>query len=353
MRSWRTIVTALAFVAAPCGAEPHIDIHGLVRGNEGARFIKGVPTLELPLQYGAVQIRPLGFDHNDAVFAVAVFNAGSAPANIALEDMHATVGDAPIRLWTGHDLARQAKNRATWAQIGIAFLSAAGSAIAASQRDTYHSTLYTPHGSYSFSSSYPSIAGQLAARDIAASGALSMAMVQQRLDMALANIDENVIQRTTVDPGMAFGAIIVVDKIDYGKAPLEMKLSVDWNGERYPFSFLLTQQGQPAPAEYNSMLAENTRPMALDRRWTNPAGTARGADSASGTVATEKPPAGAIFLPSGAVKVPAKTKSGYCLEAPPNYVATGDMNYPVITGAMPRCENAKEEAPKTVWQPLH
>jgi hypothetical protein len=164
--------------------------------------------------------------------------------------------------------------------------------------------------------------------------------------------DENVIQRTTIDPGMAFGAIVVVDKVDYGKAPLEMKFSVDWNGERYPFSFLLTRQGKPTPAEYSSILAENTRPMALDRRWSNPASVSPAGVGAAGIATAERPPEGAILLPSGAVKVPAKTKSGYCLQAPPDYVATGDMNYPVITGAMPRCENVKDEEKKLVWQPL-
>ena len=354
MKSWHVIAGALALVAAPAQSEPKIDIHGLVRGAEGARFIKGVPTLEMPLQRGAVQIRPLGFDHNDTVFAVAVFNAGAEPANIALEDMHATVNGQPIRLWTGRDLARQAKNRAMWAQIGIAFLSAAGSALAASQRDTYHSTFYTPHGSYSFSSSYPSVAGQLAARDIAASGALSMALVQQRLDMALATIDENVVARTTVDPGMAYGAIVVVDKVDYGKAPLELDLAVDWNGERYPFGFLLTRQGQTAPAEYTAILAENTKPMRPDHRWTSPSvASASAADGAPGT-SEAAPVDGAIFLPSGAVKIPAKTVSGYCIKAPADYVGTGDMNYPVITDAMPRCENIKPAAEKrVVWQPLH
>jgi hypothetical protein len=342
----------MALLASPCGAEPHIDIHGLVRGSEGARFVKGVPTLEMPLQNGAVQVRPLGFDHNDTVFAVAVFNAAAEPANIALEDMHATVNEQPVRIWTGRDLARQAKNRATWAQLGIAFLSAAGSAVAASQRDTYRSTLYTPHGSYSFRSSYPSISGQLLANDIAANGALGMALVQQRLDNALANIDANVVQRTTVDPGMAYGAIVVVDRIDYGKAPMELHLSVDWNGERYPFAFLLTKVGQPAPAEYASVLAENTRPMALDRRWANPsAGPPPGATRSPGGIASGKAPEGAIFLASGAVEIPAKTKSGYCLKLPPDYVATGDMNYPVITGSMPRCEDVRE-APKGIWRPL-
>jgi len=352
MGSWRTVVSALALVATPCGAEPHIDIHGLVRGSEGARFVKGVPTLELPLQFGAVQVRPLGFDHNDTVFAVAVFNAGSEPANIALEDMHATLASQPVRIWTGQDLARQAKNRATWAQIGIAFIAAAGSAVAASSRSTYRSTLSTPYGSYRLTSSYPSLSGQLLARDIAANGALSMAFVQQRLDMALANIDENVVARTTVDPGMAYGAIVVVDKVDYGKAPLELDLSVDWNGEHYPFAFLLTKQGQAAPAEYTAILAENTRPIALDYRWaTRPGAASAVAVPSSANVGP--PPVGATILASGAVKIPAKTKSGYCLKVPEDYVATGDMNYPAITGAMPRCEDVGSSEKKVVWQPLH
>jgi hypothetical protein len=42
-------------------------------------------------------------------------------------------------------------------------------------------------------------------------------------------------------------------------------------------------------------------------------------------------------LASGAVKIPAKTKSGYCLKAPDGYVATGAVDTPVITAALPRC----------------
>ena len=344
---------ALALASAPAQAEPKIDIHGLVRGSEGARFVKGVPTLQMPLKYGAVQIRPLGFDHNDTVFAVSVFNAGSEPANIALEDMHATLNDQPIRIWTGRDLARQAKNRAMWAQIGIAFISGIGSGLAASRRDTYYSTLVTPHGMYSLSGSYPSLSGQLMARDIAANGAFGMALVQQKLDYALANIDANVVQRTTVDPGMAYGAIVVVDKVNYAKAPLELHLSIDWNGERYPFAFLLTKAGQSAPAEYASLLAENTTPIALDHRWAAPAGTAPlGADTHARMQTADAAPKGAIYLTSGVVKIPAKTKSGYCVKVPANYYATGDLNYPAITTSMPRCENVKEE-PKGIWRPLN
>ena len=339
MNKWLSLFASV-LIAAPAFAEPHIDIHGLVEGAEGARFIKGVPTLDLPLQNGAVQVRPLGFDHNDTVFAVAVYNAATEPANIALEDMHATVDGTPVRIWTGQDLARQAKNRAMWAQIGIAFLAGVGGAVAASQRSTYHSTYATPHGVYTFSGSYPSIAGQLQANAIAANGAFAMASIQQRLDFALANIDNNVVARTTVDPGMSYGAIVVVDKLDYGRAPFELHLTVDWNGERYPFAFLLTKTGQAAPPEYSIKLAENSKPKLLRLP-----STAAPMVAAAATVAPQAPAQGAIYLSSGAVKIPAKTSSGYCLEAPADYVATGDLNYPIIDGALPRCEDLKKPKP--------
>jgi hypothetical protein len=351
MKFWQVALGASA-LTAPVLADPHIDIHGLVRDGQDARFIKGVPTLEMPLQLGAIQVRPLGFNHNDTVFAVAVFNAGTEPANIAVEDMHASVDNRAIRIWTGADLARQSKNRAMWAQLGIALVSGVAAGLAASQRDYYHSSLTTPYGRYSVSRSYPSLAGQLQANAIMANGSFGIAMVQQRLDMALANINENVVARTTVDPGMAYGAIVVVDKLDYSKTPLELHLSVDWNGERYPFAFLLTKAGQLAPAAYAPLLAENTRPVALDHRWVGapaqPPLVGRGQTPPARQEAT---PEGAIYLASGVVKIPAKTKSGYCVKAPDDYVATGDLNYPVITGALPRCEDVREQ-PKGLWRRL-
>jgi hypothetical protein len=51
---------------------------------------------------------------------------------------------------------------------------------------------------------------------------------------------------------------------------------------------------------------------------------------------------GAIFLRSGVVKVPAKSKSGYCLRVPADYVSTGTKDFPIITRAMPLCEQDAE-----------
>ena len=48
---------------------------------------------------------------------------------------------------------------------------------------------------------------------------------------------------------------------------------------------------------------------------------------------------GWIYTRSGAVKVPGKTASGYCLIVPPNYVSTGLPDYPIISRGQPLCKN--------------
>jgi hypothetical protein len=330
MKKWHACLAAIVVLPSASGAEPKIDVRALVTGHEGARFLKGVATLDLQQRLGAVQVRWLGFDHNDSVFAVGVYNAGGEPANFGLENVYASFDGSDVRIFSAQELARQAKSRATWSQIGLALVGAIGSAAAASQRNSHSGSVSGPGGTYVYGGSYPSLAGQLQADAIASNAAFGMALIQQRLDATVGAIGDHVIQRTTVDPGFAYGGLVLVDKVDYGKAPLEMHLTVDWNGERYPFSFLLLKRRQAIPAQFAAMLAENQKPMALRNRIPP-------ADESVQGVARPRLK-GSIMLSSGAVKVPAKTKSGYCLITPPRYVATGDINYPIVNGALPRCK---------------
>jgi hypothetical protein len=344
MKMWRIIASALAILAVPAHAETKMDVHALVLGNEGARFLKGVATLDQEQQLGAVQVRFLGFDHHDTVFAVGVFNAAGEPANFGIEDIHATVNGADVEIFSAQELTRQARNRATWGQILLGLAGAISSASAASSEDYYHGSVSGPGGTYMYSGYGPSVAGQIQANRIADQTAYGIVAIQQRLDATVAAIGDRVVQLTTVDPGSAYGGLVFVDRVNYDKAPLEMRLTVDWNGERYPFGFLLLKPNQAVPSQYASLVAEHRKPIALKNHIVT--------SSPTGST-IERAPDGAIFLPSGAIKIPAKTKSGFCLKAPANYVATGDQNYPVITGAMPRCENVHESPPKEgLWQPL-
>ncbi|WP_205481568.1 hypothetical protein [Sphingomonas arenae] len=318
-------------VSSPADADPKVDVHGLIVGAEGARYVRGVPTLDLQQQNGVVQVRFLGYDHNKPVFAVGFFNGGAEPVNVGIENIQATMNGSASPIFTVDQLAGQAKNRAMWAKLGIALGAGLGAAAAASQRSTYHRTMVTPRGTYSFSGSYPSLAGQLRANQIQAYGAYNLVLVQQRLDTTLAAIGDHVVQRTTLDPGDTYGGLVVLDKYKYGKPPFELRLSVDWNGERYPFAFLVHRKGEAVPAKYASMLAANAKPSM--KRVFAPVGGSQTAENARAA------PEAAVYLGTGVAKVKAATASGFCLAVGADYVGTGSTNRPVVSAALPRCSS--------------
>jgi hypothetical protein len=336
-RGGLTKLSALAAISAalftvPAVAEPKVDVHGLILGDEGARYLKGVPTLDLQRQQGAIQVRSMGFHNNRPMFAVAFYNGGSEPANIAPEAIHVTANGIALRSFTVAELERQAKHKAWWTQFGLAMVGAIGSVAAASQTSTYSSSLYTPYGAYRLRGSYPSLYGQLQAARIQTDAAGGMAAIQYQLDMTLDAIGNKIIQRTTVDPGSTYAGLIVLDKLKHGDPPFDVRLMIDWNGERYPFAFLIQKAGQPVPEQYQSMLAVNSKPKPLMHR-----SVASAPNVSTSNALKSKDSDGAITLAPGVTKIPAKTRSGYCLEVWSGYVATGAANAPVITKSMPLC----------------
>ena len=259
-------LSGLLLLAAPAVASKPFDVHGLIIGNEGARYVKGVPTLDLQQQRGAIQLRSLGFYKNRPIFAIAFYNAGPEPWNIGLEDIHAVVNGEALRVFPVEELERQEKQKAWWSQFGMALLGGLSAGLSASQRDHYHSTISGPYGSYSVHSSYPSLAGQLRADAISADTAFGIAAIQYQLDRTIELINDHVVQRTTVDPGASYAGLIVMDKLKKGDPPFELHLDVDWNGERYPFAYVMQKPGRPVPAQYSAMLAAKAKPRALSAR---------------------------------------------------------------------------------------
>ena len=334
---------ALVFTGLTCLASSALagdkpfDVHGLIVGNEGARYLKGVATLDLQQRKGAVQIRSLGFYNNRPMYVIAFYNGGTEPVNVGLEHLRASKDGEPLRIFSVQELERQAKKKAWWTQFGMAMLGGFGAAAAASQRDHYRSTITGPYGTYTVHSSYPSLAGQLRAQSISMDTAYSIAAVQYQLDRTIEMVNTHVVQLTTVDPGSTYGGLIILDKLKSGDPPFEIRIEADWNGERYPFAYLMQKPGRPVPDRYAAMLASRAKPRALPAYASAPSMTDDGATPPMGRGA-QKAEKGAIFLRSGAVKVPAKTTSGYCLRVPPEYRSTGTKDFPIISRAMPLCE---------------
>lgn len=327
---------ALLICSSQAQAGKPFDVHGLIVGNEGARYLKGVPTLDLQQQRGAIQLRSLGFYNNRPMFAIAFYNAGPEPVNIGLEDIHVAANGVPLTVFPVAELERQAKRKAWWSQFAMAMLGGISAGLASSRRDTYHSTISGPYGSYSVHSSYPSLAGQLQAQRIQTDTLYGISAIQYQLDRTIEMVNDHVVQRTTVDPGSTYGGLIITDKLKKGDPPYELRVDVDWNGERYPFAYVMQRPGKPVPKRYAGMLAANAKPRALNQAFAPAETMARGSAPAP-QIAAKKAVEGSIHLRSGAIKIPAKTESGYCLKAPNGYTGAGTIDYPAITRALPRC----------------
>ena len=216
-------------------------------GKETVRFDRGSPTVTLKMQRGAIQLRPRPMDHGSVAFDIAVYNNGDAPANFDTVDIEARAGAAVLRPFTLDELEKKAKTRAAWTQVGIALLAGASAAAAASQRDTYRSTLYTPHGVYRGYYRVPSAAGQVAAAGAIAGGTVASLSVEEQLQRTLDQMQDNVVQITTIDPGDSYAGMVVLQKAGRATLPQRVDITLNWNGEVYPFAVQIAKNGTPMP----------------------------------------------------------------------------------------------------------
>lgn len=239
---------ALLSVASPAIAAPKWAVQPIQTGQESVRYFKDTPTVDLELNDGVVQVTPLPLDHGRLSFGIAVYNDSHQPANLGIEHVAPTFDGRPVRVFTKSELVKQAKNRAMWGQIGLAFLGSLASATAASQRSYYRSSFVTPRGTYRSYFSAPSLAGQYQAATISAGTGVGIALIQTQLDRTIATLGDQVVQLTTVDPGESYAGFVVLDKIKPQALPSQVQIVVNWNGERYPFTFQIAKKGTSAPA---------------------------------------------------------------------------------------------------------
>ncbi|WP_235037478.1 hypothetical protein [Novosphingobium sp. 18050] len=228
-------------------AAPKLLIQPIQTAEESIRYNHGVPTVDQVSVGGSVQVRPAPIDHGSLAFNVAVFNDGKQSANLDVTSFTLTSNGVTVAAMTVDTLEKKAKSRAMWTQIGLAAVGGLGAAAAASQRDTYRSTLYTPRGAYHHVYSAPSVAGQIQATAIAAGTGIGIATIQSRLDQKLEELGEDVIQMTTVSPGESYAGMIVFEKVKLTALPAQVTMTVNWNGIAYPFTFQVAKPGTPAP----------------------------------------------------------------------------------------------------------
>jgi hypothetical protein len=254
MKKLLLAATAIFAVALSGHASAETVLYPVPTGTESPHFYKGTPTLTMATASGSVEITALPFDHGHLVFGVAVYNKGNASANFGIENVSASIDDASIPVLSEKTLEKRAKSRAMWSQIGVAMLSAGAAAAVANAHTTnhYYGHVQTPHGTYAWSSTYrDNSLGVLGATAAVAGGTAAIIGIQNRLDYTLANLTNDTVQTTTVEASESYGGKIVLEKPKAGaKQPYDVKLSINWNGQDYPFVYRVTEEGKNVPPAY-------------------------------------------------------------------------------------------------------
>jgi hypothetical protein len=267
------IAAACALLAQSSAVMAELIVQPVPVAEETARYDRGLPTITIWREKGALQVRPRKLDHGSVAFDVAVYNRAAEPANFDTSNVEATVDGMVIRPLTLVELEKKAKSRAMWSQIGVAVLAGVAAGAMASQRDEYTSTVSTPHGVYRGYYSAPSVGGQLAAAGMVAGGGVAIASIDNQLKATLDNMQDNVIQITTINPGDSYAGMLVLQKAKSKKLPLRVDVKLTWNGETYPFAFRVVKEGTPMP-QFAAITAVTANP---ETATTAPAATA-GAD---------------------------------------------------------------------------
>lgn len=231
----RAAVPSGALVASSSGFGG-LQFRPVADAGANVRYFKGVATVDRANDFAAVQVAPVGLDHGRLSFAVSVLNLSQAPDNFGIENIAATVGGQQLPVLSRDRLDHMASNRAHWKQFGMAVIGGLAAASAASVRDTYRATTFTPHGLYSTSISMPSIGGQIAAANTSAASSYAIAGIQARLDATREALADEILQTTTVMPQDSYAARIVIEKFK-GKWPQTVHLTVAFAGQQYPFDF--------------------------------------------------------------------------------------------------------------------
>ena len=252
-RSPRALALAAASTALTPAMAGELKVYPVQLGAETARFRQGVPTIDLETPTGAVQVTPLAFDHGHVTFGIAVYNKTVQPANFGIENTKAEVSGTEVPILSVEQLQQRAKSRAMWSQIGVAMLAGAAAAAVANAHttNTYYGHMRTPHGTYSWASSYrDNSIGVLGATAAIAGGTAGVMGIQNRLDYTLDQMSNEIVQTTTVEPDASYGGKLVLEKVPGGKTPYDVHLAFNWNGVSYPFAFRVTKEGISVPPPF-------------------------------------------------------------------------------------------------------
>ena len=227
-------------------AETPVILYPVPIGSETAHYERGTPTVSYDMPRGSVQIRPLPVEDGRVAFSVAVFNKSVRAANFGTENISATINGSPASIPTYDQLVSAAEAKARGAKVGTALLAGviAGVASTASNEGTYYRRYGGPrHGYVEAIHWHDDRTGRAGATAAAASGAMVIRGIDDKLDYTLDELGGQALRTTTIDPGASFGGMIIVSGVSRNVPYANIRLAIYFDGVRYPFAFRLAPVG--------------------------------------------------------------------------------------------------------------
>jgi hypothetical protein len=321
---YMSVAVSAALIATPVAARD--KLYALPSEGATASYERGIATVQIIRSNGIVQLTPLGLDHGGMTFLVTVFNNTDRPINFDLSNIRASASGQAVRAIGVDELVRKAKNRAFWKSVGIGLLGGLAAGAASSRTNTFYSSYTSRYGTSFAMVRYPSFAGQLEADRITGTTVYALAAIEGQLARTREMLSDQIVQTTTLQPGDSYAGRVVLSKIS-GPLPRNVEINLDWNGESYPFALRLQGDGATPPPAIESLTLRQTFV---------PSPTGSAGSNAVALASYSTLPKGAIPINRGYLR-PAKTASGYCIVAPPDYRGAGTSDSPAVTSGKPRC----------------
>lgn len=219
-------------------------------------YFKGQASVTSFGQRSVVAVSPSArsFDER-AGFILTVVNDGDAPQLIDTPQIEVTSNTGALKVFSAAQLEKEARDAAAWQAFAVAMSSASQSyansqaaystSYTTAQTNTY-GNVYSPYGTTTYNSTgygtattttyNPAITQALEAENRARTDA-QMSAIKSQLQGSIADVQNTVLQATTVYPGQAFTSKLVIGPVELVKGENKVTLSVQFGGDTHTFDF--------------------------------------------------------------------------------------------------------------------
>lgn len=257
----RKLIAGLCAALLAACATPY-QLSPVPRQGQEVEYFKGVASVTSFGDASVVALSPSARSFEDrAGFVLTVVNDGGAPLIIDTPQVEVTSSAGAIKVFSAAQLEKEAKDAAAWQAFAVAMSSASqsmansqaaySSSYTTAQTNTY-GNVYSPYGTTTYNSTgygsattttyNPAVTQALEAQNRARTDA-QMSAIKAQLQGSIADVQNSVLQATTVYPGQAFTSRLVIGPVKLTKGENLVSVSVQFGDDLHTFDFAASPAG--------------------------------------------------------------------------------------------------------------